>query len=85
MYTLSNNQQFELVSHRTFTVKTKQELTESYLVAIKNTICQTLRTTWIDLKPLDNVTLRVNIETTDNIDNLSATITTLIQKGTIHT
>jgi len=85
MRTFSNSQQFELVTHRTFNVKTTHELTDAYLTAVKQTICKTLCATWIDLKPLDNVTVRVNIETTDNLTNVSETITTLIQKGTMYT
>lgn len=85
MQIVSNNQQVELIAHHTFHVTTTHELTESYLDDVKQSIRRTLITTWIDMKPLDDVTVRVNIETVDNIDTLSETITALIQKGTIRT
>lgn len=80
-----SNKPFELISHRTFDVKAPHEITDLYLTAINQTICQRLTTSWITIKPLDNVTIRVTIETTDNLTNVSETITTLIQKGTMYT
>lgn len=84
MIIVPNSREYELISHHTFEVDAKKPLTETYLDTIKNSICQTLGGTWIDLKLLDDVTVRVNIETTDNTDNMSAIIAGMIQKGTIH-
>lgn len=85
MYIQSNRQPFELVVHQTFDVTTTQALTESYLTAVKHSLSQTLSGTWIELKPLDNTTINVCIETTDPATHVLETITTLIQKGTMST
>lgn len=79
MKALSNSQQYELISHHTFEIKTKQTLSDSYLTTVKQTIAQTLRSTWFAMKQLDNVTVRIDIETTECTETLSTIITDIIQ------
>ena len=83
MQTKTINQQTELITQNMFSVQTFSSMTEKRLDALKAVICKIVQTTWLDIKRIDNQTVSVILETTDNVDDVSDTIADIIQKGSM--
>lgn len=72
----------ELIAQNMFEVYTEKELTPQVVKQLKQKISTLVNTSWIDISLVDFHTVNILLETTDDVDDVSSTIATIIQKGT---
>lgn len=62
-----------------FEVRTKQPITDQTLLHLYNTILSQVTLSWLDMVLSDPYTVNIILETTQDVDDVSHTIATLIQ------
>lgn len=80
---MMTNQSTELITQNMFTVQTFSSMTENQLHKLTVTIGKRIKTTWLDIKRVDNQTVSVILETTENVDTISTIIANSIQNESL--
>ena len=62
-----------------FEVQTPYPLTDSILGQLRADVLKRVSTTWLDMVISDTYVVNIMLETTDNVDEVSHTIATIIQ------
>ena len=69
----------QAVTQNMFEVQTPYPLTNSILVQLRADVLKRASTTWLDMVISDTYVVNIMLETTDNVDEVSHTIATIIQ------